>query len=369
MKKLLCSVALLALLGSACGGGSGGPDPAEDPKGALVSAFENLSGESQTITFTIASTPESLNALASTNGGAGMTPEDAQKLLDSSLTISSEGTGEDAKAQILANVAGNDGAVEMRILGKDFYVRADVAGLMEQFGADTSSLDGVAAQAEAQGLTFVRPAIDGEWLAIKGLADQLGALTGGAATPGNMADQQAIVNQLTETLQSKATVTSEGDDDVGTHLVAALPIRDIYTEFMGTLQGLGGAVPMDQLPDPSEVPDEDVTVDIWVKDGKVSQVDLDFLQFAALAKEPVPAGVDQFAFRITFAAFSGDTSVPEGAVEVDPSVLFQGLLGGGMVPGGGAVDSGGGTSGFDCSQLEGQPKEVTDQFKDLCPNL
>ena len=71
MKKLLSLVAALALVGGACGGSSG-PDPADDPKGALVSAFENLEGESSTFVFTIVSTPESLDALASQDGGAGM---------------------------------------------------------------------------------------------------------------------------------------------------------------------------------------------------------------------------------------------------------------------------------------------------------
>jgi hypothetical protein len=366
MKKLLSMVAVLALLGTACGG-SGGPDPAEDPKGALVSAFDGLKTGDQTITFTVATTPEALNALASENGGAGMAAEDAQKILDSSLTISSEGEGEDAKAQILANIAGNDGAVEIRVLGGDFYIRADVAGLMEQFGADTSQLDTVAQGAEAQGLTFVRPAINGEWLAIKGLQDQLSQLTGGQ-TP--TMDQQQFVTKLTDTIQSKATVTSEGDDDQGTHLVVKLPIRDIYTEFVGQLQALGGAIPTGaELPDPSEVPDEDVSVDVWVDGDSLSQIELDFLQFAEIAGETVPDGVDQFAFRITFEDFSGDTSVPEGAVEVDPSVLFQGLLGGmsgGVAPGGAVPGS---DTGFDCSQLEGAPQDVKDQFADLCPNV
>jgi hypothetical protein len=366
MKKLLSLLAALALVGAACGGSSG-PDPAEDPKGALVSAFDSLEGGSRTIVFTLESTPESLNALASQDGGAGLTAEDAQKILDSSLTLSAEGEGEDAKAQLLVNVAGNEDAVEMRVLGKDFYLRADVRGLMEQFGADTSQLEGIASQAEAQGLTFARPAIDGEWLAIKGLQDQLGALTGGAATP--TMDQQQLINDITAAIESKATVTSEGDDDVGTHLKVSLPIRDLYTELVGSLQGLIGSVPGAELPDPSEVPDEDVNVDVWVDGGNVKQVDLDFLQFATLAGETVPEGVDQFAFRIAFLDFAGDTSVPEGAVDVDPSVLFQSLLGGlgSSSTGGTAVP--GGDTGFDCSQLEGAPKDVKAQFKDLCPNV
>ncbi len=365
MKKLLSLVAALALVGGACGGSSG-PDPADDPKGALVSAFENLEGGSNTLVFTIQSTPESLDALASEDGGSGMSAEDAQKILDSSLTVSSEGEGDDAKAQIVANVAGNEGAVELRVIGKDFYVRADVQGLMEQFGADTSQLETIKSQAQAGGLTFVGPAIDGEWLAIKGLQDQLAQLTGGAATPS--ADQQQIINEVTQVIKDKATVTNEGEEDAGTHLVATLPIRDIYTEISGSLGALGGAVPMD-LPDPSEVPDEDVTIDIWMDGDDLSQVELDFLQFAEIANEPVPEGVDQFAFRIAFEDFSGDTSVPEGAVEVDPTTLFQGLLGGvsGGVPGG--TTAPGGSSGFDCSQLEGAPQDVKDQFKDLCPNV
>ncbi|MEA2433506.1 MAG: hypothetical protein QOG54_963 [Actinomycetota bacterium] len=369
MKKLLSLVAVLALLGAACGGSGDGPDPAEDPKGALVSSFEGLQGGSHTIVFTIQSTPESLNALASDSGGSGMTPEDAQKILDSSLTVSAEGEGEDAKAQVLVNVAGSEGAVEMRVIGKDFYLRADVMGLMEQFGADTSMLDGVAAQAEAQGLTFVRPALDGEWLGIKGLQDSLGQLTGGAATP--TMDQQKIIDDITAAIQSKATVTSEGDDDVGTHLKVNLPIRDLYTELSGSFQSLTGSIPGAQLPDPSEIPDEDVVVDVWVDGSDLKQVEVDFLQFAALAGETVPDGVDQLAFRIAFADFSGDTSVPEGAVEVDPSVIFQSLLGGlGGMPGStGGTAVPGGDTGFDCSQLEGAPKDVKKQFQDLCPGI
>src|SRR5687768_559621 len=132
MRKLFVLLLVLATFLAACNDDGGG-EPSEDAKQTLVSAFEALGqAESQSITLSIASDSESLSTLSE----GQVTEEQANILLNSSITV--EGTQSDdpanQAARIAFNVEGSEGA-EMVILGPDLYVRADVSGLAEVFGA------------------------------------------------------------------------------------------------------------------------------------------------------------------------------------------------------------------------------------------
>jgi hypothetical protein len=364
MRKLSIAVALSALLLASCGGG--GPSAKESPRDAFTEALNRLrDAAGLTLTFSLASTTDDLVALSE----GSLTEEQANWILSSSLTFAANKSEdpEDAQAEISADVADVENAVQIHVVGNTLYVRADVQALAELFGADTSQLDAFAQQAEAQGMNFIRPALDGEWIALEGL-DQLSQAAG--TTQDISEQQQKVMDKFVQSLSDSAEATFEGADDIGDHLVVTIPLRDAYQNFAELGQELGGA----PIPPPTEIPDEDATVDVWLDGGSLVQIQLDFLQFADLAEEDIPEGVDELALRL--GVEEGEISVeePDDATKVDLQQLMQMFMGG--VGGGAAPQPAPGGDDM-ClqiaEQLRGQPQEVIDQavqeLKAQCPDL
>jgi hypothetical protein len=374
MRRLLISAIAGLLVLGACGD-DGGPDPADDPKGALTSALDALNGyEGVTMTMNLDSDTGSLVALSE----GSLTDEQAQQILDSSLTISSKQAEDpaDAQAEIAVNIAGNETAVEMKMVDSTLYARADVAGIMETFGQDPSRLDDFEQQAAGQpGFDFVGPALDGEWIAFKGF-DQAMQQFGGAQSTEPTEAQKRALESFTSALEDSSEVTSGDLEGPGEHVVATVHLRQVYESFT-ELAGQFGATGATPMPPASEVPDEDLRIDAWIDDGRLTQVSLDFTQFAEYeGAEPIPEGADKLALVLGLEEFTGDVAAPDGATEVDLSQVMQGFLGTGLGTGT-APDADVQTGDALCDELEaqlkGQPQEVVDQFVDLygaqCPDL
>jgi hypothetical protein len=369
MKRLAALLLTGALLLTACSTDA----PSDDPKGALMAAMENTAQlDGLTMQMSLSSTAESLQAMA--EEGDSLDAEDAEKILDSSFTISTRGEGPDGDLEMVVNVAGED-SIEFKVVDRVFYARADVVSLVETFGGDPASVESFAQTAEAQGAGFLRPAIDGEWVSIEGLDETVEQMTGqpaGASLP----QQKELIENMTRSFEEHATVTSEGGEDAGEHMVVSVPLRTIYTDLVQDLENLTAQLPGASLPDSSQVPDEDITLDVWVEDERVTQVEFDFLQLNDLMDggEDIPAGVEEFAFRVQLEEFTDEVETPEDAAAIDPQQIM-GLLGGfmmgGMGLGSGAVSPPGGDMGaaFDCNDLKGAPPKVLRQFAEECPEL
>lgn len=369
MRKTAALVVALLLLMGACSGSR-----SEDPKAALISAMENTAAsEGLTTRLSLRSTPESLDALARADGGTGIEEEDAEKILTSSITVSTRGSGEEGSFEMVVNIAGEDD-FEMKAIDQVLYFRADVQGLVETFGGDPSDIGAAVEQAEAQGLGFVRPAAEGRWMSIEGLKDTAQQMTG--QTPPALPKQEQLIEDLTESFEANATVTSKGREDVGEHLVVSVPLKATYESFAKAFAQLGRQLPVGQLPDVSEVPNEEITLHVWVDDDRVTQVDLDLIQVARLTEgaEEVPEDVKQFGVLAQIEEFEDEIEVPENAVAIDPQQIF-GLLGGLVMGGMGAPGSSGSAPGgdvgaaFNCDDLRGAPPNVLSQFAEECPEL
>ncbi|MGI8773768.1 MAG: hypothetical protein ACR2KQ_01955 [Actinomycetota bacterium] len=190
-----------------------------------------------------------------------------------------------------------------------------------------------------------------------------------APTP-NEADQQQLVDDIGAALDRSSEVTSEGDDDIGHHLVARVAVRAFYEDFRTSIQSLVGQLPGAQLPPASEVPDEEVRFDVWVDGGEVTQLHFDFMQIASFADEEIPAGVERLGLLIEVEAFDDSVDAPDDPVEVDTNALLQGLMqagaGASMQPG---AEVPAGSADELCDQLAGAPPEVLEQFAEQCPEL
>lgn len=364
MRKTLIALLAGAQLLAACGGGT-----SDDPKQALTKALDNLGRrDAFSLTFSLQSDVDSL--VAASEGD--LAPEDAQKILDSNLTIAGNQSDDPAgaRALIVADVAGLDNAIELRSIGTTLYARADAKGLAETFGQDPAQLDTLAQQAAAGGLDFLAAAVNGDWISLSGL-DQLAQQFGAPATP-NPADVKALQG-FADALKESSSVTSEGSEDAGEHLVVTLPLRAAYERFVGLAGQLSAGLPLGDLPPASDVPDEDLRVDVWVADEQVTQVEFDFVQFKDFDGADMPEGIERLALRVVIGDFSGDVEEPSGAVEVDLAQLMNMFMGF-------SSETSAGSSAIPtdiCSELEaalrGAPQEVVDQLEvqygSQCPEV
>ena len=377
MRRVLAILFSAALVLGACGG----DDVAEDPQGALERALDNFGNyEGMSITFTLQSDTDSLRAVAAGDGDE-LSEEDARKILDSSIAlITKEGDSpEESQFELTADVAGHDNAVEVKMVDESFFLRADVRDLVEEFGGDTAEIDQFEQQAGTQpGFEFVGPAIEGEWLALRGFNELMRQFGGGMQTPSE--EDQRTMRQFADAIQENSQVEAGDREGPGGHLIATVPLRQTYQDFAQLLQDLGQVPPGAALPPANEVPDENATVDLWIEDDHLRQVEFDITQIGEIADDPVPEGVEQFALRMEIEEFTDDVQAPEDANEVDAQQIIQQFMGLGS-PGGVQEESGEAEpeevpADF-CDQLEAelenQPEElrdqILDQFGEQCPEL
>jgi hypothetical protein len=351
----------------------------EDPEAALEEALDNLADyEGTSIELSIEGTTGSLIALSEDE----LKEEQAQQFLDSSLRMTTKEAEniEDQQAEFLVNVAGQENAVEIKTFGTTLYARADVTRLLDTFGGNQAALDAFEQQVTTQpGFDFVGTFLDGEWIALTG-ADQFAEQLTGQSVEEQTEKQQAMAEELANSLKDNASVEAGDEEGPGGHLVVTLPLRALYEDFK-EITGAAGAIASGgaPMPDASEVPDEDIILDVWIDDEEVTQVELDVVQFADWEDaEDFPEGVDDLRLRMTVDEFTGSLEQPEAAAEVDVGQLM-GLLMGGAMGGGGALPGGGAgeTNQEVCDEieaaLEGQPDKVIEeaakQYADVCPNL
>lgn len=374
MRRLIAVPLLLVLTIVACGG-SGTSDPRE----AFETALENLGdAPGVTVVLSLRSTVEDLRTLADSSGDE-LSAEGASKILDSSLTVSATQTADpaDSEAVVVLEIAGRN-TLELRTIGYDFFVRVDIDTLAALFGQDAAELRAEAQNAADFGLSFIDPLLAGEWIALRGL-ERFASMGAAQAEQG-----EEFMRRITDALKASVEVTAAGEDEIGTHLLARVPLGVLLQEILraaqdltGGLGGLGvGAVPPDSLPK------GDLEIELWVADDELRQVEVDLIQFGRLLEEEVPRGVDEFALLATIEEFGGGVEAPSEAVEVDVQELFGGMFGFGAAtgaskameveaPGKVKLRPGrlGPRSDFPCHFLKGEPRAVLRQYAAECPHL
>jgi hypothetical protein len=313
-----------AFVATACGGASSNNASSSDAEGTLLAALVKMQGGPSTVTISLHSDPQTLRTVSS-GGGHQLSSKEAHTILSSSISVSHTGGSDPqtVRSQMSVTLGGRAGAIETRKIGDTLYARVDAAALAQLMGKNPTDLAKLQKQAIARGFDFVKPALQGRWLSLKGLNRS-------ASSPlsGQNPQQGQASSAFLRRLLNAATVTTVGTDSAGTHLAVKAPAREVYASLQDAFGRLAGGVPPGAaLPDPSTVPNRDVRVDAWVKDGSLSQVELDLLQFAALSGKPVPSGAGTLALRMTFRDFTGSIRAPAGAVPVDLKGLARGFMG------------------------------------------
>jgi len=307
---------LVALVG--CGGSSGGGSP----KNGLLSGLDGLSGSDRlTTTIRLDTAPTALQALARSSGDT-LDARTASIITGAQIVIETvKGSGLDVRA-----VANGSTLVELRAVNDNLYIQGDVRGILtlinkpKVYGnllAETKSMP-----------SFVRAALTGQWVSLPSAAlTSLAALTGGSASsPPNSGPR--LLGDLRSAINKHVTVTESGTDSRGTHYVLHADTNALAADLRSSLQSSvpGGALLSQRLP--TQVSHQNVRFDAWVKDGAVSELSIDLLQFDTSNK--APAGTT-LPLTVTFDRTGDDITVPSGAEPVDLTQLgtLVGALSGG----------------------------------------
>jgi hypothetical protein len=325
MRRLFIVLLSSALIATACGGSSADKTSSGDGEGILLVALLKLQNAPTTVTVTLRSDPASLKALDA-SAGQGSLGNEAATILDSSITISHTQASDPSKArsQTIINLGGAN-AIETRMIDRILYVRVDAAALAKEMGVSDAQLRGMAREAKAK-LKFVGPALAGKWLSVAG-ADKLTGQAG-MVLPGSSKQKEAR-DAFLQRLLGSATVTTVGEDKAGTHMSVSVPAREAYSGLMDLISNMGSGLPPGGagLPSPTSVPNKNIKMDAWVRDGSLTQLEVDLRQFAALGGHPLPSSVDALALRMTIRDFTGTIEAPSGAVPVNLKQLTKAFSG------------------------------------------
>jgi hypothetical protein len=285
-----------------------------------------------------------------------VTDEDLDTFLSSSLEIAYD-LGEDRdsdaddKMSLVVHVGGLE-AGEVRGVDGMAYGRVDLDGLAEQFPDMQEDLDSF--RAGLSGADGMEPApasvqepltalLDGEWVSIdveqylEMMEEQLAAA---GEDPGGLrtsAETYAEARDLFGSALKSAIASVErraADDELGDHLVARIDLRKAYGKLRTGLPellapGMEGSAD-GEMPPVEEVPDKQIDVSFWVRDGELSRVELDLAQFLeepagalvlradVLPAEDITAPSDAVPFD--FEAFLAEMPV---GVEGDPAMEME----------------------------------------------
>lgn len=231
-----------------------------------------------------------------------MSDADLQQLLGSHIDLAfdkgadAKGTADDA-ARALVHIGRTD-AGEVRTVGGIVYARVDLTGLEAEFPDMKDGVESTRAALSSDQGTGGPPAelraplqavFDGTWVSVDDrpgswLEQQLKGQDSPAA--GLAADAPDRLKTLAGKAFGDGVVTVkrvDGDEQLGDHLVATADLRKVYTNIRGDLPGLFTGDTATQLakelPAAEKVPDRDLAVSFWVKNGTLTRVELDAAQF------------------------------------------------------------------------------------------
>ncbi|MDQ1661173.1 MAG: hypothetical protein QOJ68_1153 [Blastococcus sp.] len=371
LPRLLTGTAIVAVLSgtAACGLMSVEPKiELRDAASAFTSAsagamrFSIGSSAAEARTFSDQADKESADSSSQGSSASTSTSDaDLNTLLSSHADLAYSAPADpkkaaDAASQLSLHIGATD-AGELRNVDQVMYAQVNMSGLVTEFPDMKNGVDSfrasLAGGPDAGGPppAISAPAtavLDGKWVSLDVHADSWVAKQLTKSSNGGLAtDYMAKVKALAGKAFGGGAVAVQrldSDDKLGDHLVATTNLRKVYGNIRGDVASLftgsAGTAIAKQLPAVTDVPDRNLTVSFWVKDGALSRVELDAAQF--LDK---PAG--HLVLRID-ALPKQKITAPSGAVAIDPKAIadqtgmpIDQLLAGGAGAAAGGDGSGG----------------------------
>ncbi len=327
--RLTCGVALIAaLVAAGCGNSTSTP---KNPHDELVAGISAL-GQADVLTTTLKldTTPSMLQQIAQASGDT-LSAQSAQAIASAQLVIENKRGDAQHKAFSVRAVDNGTSLVEVRYVARNLYIQANVHSIL-QLANKPNALKSLQSQA-SQLPPFLSALLGGKWVSLSG--DTLSAIGGqlGASSSSGSGNAK-LVADLKTVFQKDVTAKKVGSDSRGDHLSLTANSKTVLTDIVRAVQNdVPTASTLTGRLQPSQIPSKNVTLDAWVKDGAVTEIELDLAQFAPPSQ--VPAGT-HFPIALTFDKSGADISAPSGATEVDLSQLgslFSAVQGGSSLGG------------------------------------
>ncbi|MFG3504512.1 hypothetical protein ACGF5F_03255 [Streptomyces sp. NPDC047821] len=304
----------------------------------LDRAFEKLSKE-KSVSFeldldTDAASLKALDASSDPEPGEEI-PDEATELLSGSkivFTVQSkkpiDESGEKDFIGMAMKVTGPEGdLIEYRVVGDYTYIRSDMEAVGKALGAPLPSAKEL--PPEAGGLKKV---LEGEWVKfntkeLEKSQAELAAEPGAKPEPEPTLDaktQKKLLDALRETIAREVEFTTASSKDGTEHITATAPFRTLITELIGEIRPLAKDLPpgMD-LPtdkDLKDAPNAKVTADFTLKNGELTEVNIDLAKLAENAK------VKKFGLVVRMSDGLAPTA-PAGATELNMDEIMGGFAG------------------------------------------
>jgi hypothetical protein len=335
---------------AACGSSTPARVPPEQAVTTAVQAIGSQPGVNLQLSLGV--TARQLQQMAQGKGGSSdLTLQEAKALSSSSIVVDlNTGNGKplnslqtgtnqsdrlgqsDKSGQVgLALQVGATDPVELRYVDQTLYLQANVAALLSDFGQDPSRA--ASFQQALQAANAYVPGIaalgQGQWVSVS--ASALSELLQGIASkmPGTTpttlpspAKSQETLRELEKAFNSNATYADAGTQGGRNHYRVTLQVHNfvqqVAADLPSDLGNVAGGSSLKQMV--SKIPaNQTAVVDVWVRDGRVQEFDLDINQFAHEFT---------FAVPLRIAVGSGTTvTAPAGATSLNLSKI-SGLLGG-----------------------------------------
>ena len=332
------AVLLLAITATACGGDD--VDAESDPEGALRDAIQAL-GEWDGVGLTLSLQADETAREAMREE---MSDDAIDRVLGGSLGLLATNDGDTTAMALDVTIDGSEVAAVQFHDESDIYLRVDFEAIAELVDDPDleAELSTMLAEAEQFGLGDAADGLQqGGWVHVTGL-EQMMNMVGGmdGATPPDEADEEESERLVEEVsahtlafVDGDVSVAHIGSEDAGERLRATTDgasLRTYLTDLTSIFAGSDLVGGLDQgmvEEDFSDIPsDEQVSLDVWVDGGEVSQIALDIASYADDLE-------GELLFVVAMEEYTGGIDAPTDVTTVDLFQIvgqFMGGLGGGF---------------------------------------
>jgi hypothetical protein len=334
---------------SACGAstsphgpGLGGGSPTQQVRTAVA----NLGNDTQlTVSMSVKTTLQQLEALALKDGGGSPTPEQAMivnELLGSQLTYSVRSgipldklpaTGSPASSVEFALNMPNGALFDFRYVNQTLYGRVNFSMITNLSSSARFSLQKLrnAANKYASTLPWLGTFVNGGWVSITNadLHELISLYTLGLQQKGQQLptispqQERQMVSQITTSVAQDATITSPSSGQYVATIDLRVLAKDVVTPLATEIATLSpnarASMMLGQL---SQVPNKNVTIDLSTSGNQLSKLTLNLAQFGS-------SPADQSAnipLEFDFSPSAPSISAPSGATQINVTQLLQAVM-------------------------------------------
>ncbi|MDT0611835.1 hypothetical protein [Streptomyces lancefieldiae] len=306
----------------------------------LDKAFDQL-GKKKTLSFeldldTDVASLKALDAKSEPAPGDEIPDEAAELISDATITVSVqskkpiEESGEKDFVGMAMKISNADGDLaEYRMIGDYAYVRADFDTIGRMAGSPAPAAEDLPPEAGA-----LKSVLEGKWVKFNTKEMREAAAAGEEAEGGPAPEptldaktQKKLADAVRAIIAREVDFKTADGEDGTEHITATAPFRTLITKLFGEIRPLtkdlppGMELPTDK--DLKDAPDTKVTADFTLKNGELTEVDVDL---AALAEN---AQVKKLGLTLRMSDGTKPTA-PADATELNPMELMEGFFGAAM---------------------------------------